>query len=300
MLGSFCLFGGCIDNPFFLTIAMTDSYGDGWNGNVFGIKQNGTVVGTFGTGFNTGYNFPSANIAVQGNIEAQIFVSTLGSWTNEVGFIVKAPNDTVIYQRTSGYSFNSTTIFATFCPAGGCPSWGNLTLNISLTDSFGDGWNGNILAVKQNGIVMGTFGSGFTTGTSSGPVYITVVGNQEAQVVISTLGSWTNEVGFVIKAPNGTTILQRTSGSSFNSTIIFGTFCPIGGCPINPNVIYTLTTSDYYGDGWEGTTLAFKQNGVVVSTFTLAAGSSGGPTSFTFAKLQTVSITVYVLGNYTN
>ena len=147
---------------------------------------------------------------------------------------------------------------------------------------------------------MGTFGSNFTTGTSSGPVYITVVGNQEAQVVISTLGSWTNEVGFVIKAPNGTTILQRTSGSSFNSTTIFGTFCPIGGCPINPNVTYTLTTSDYYGDGWEGTTLAFKQNGVVVSTFTLAAGSSGGPTSFTFAKLQTVSITVYVLGNYTN
>lgn len=27
---------------------MTDSWGDGWNGNILGIKQNGTIIGTFG------------------------------------------------------------------------------------------------------------------------------------------------------------------------------------------------------------------------------------------------------------
>ena len=31
-----------------LTIQMSDSYGDGWNGNVFAFKQNGAIVSTFG------------------------------------------------------------------------------------------------------------------------------------------------------------------------------------------------------------------------------------------------------------
>jgi len=27
---------------------MTDSYGNGWNKNIFGFKQNGVIVATFG------------------------------------------------------------------------------------------------------------------------------------------------------------------------------------------------------------------------------------------------------------
>jgi hypothetical protein len=41
-----------------------------------------------------------------------------------------------------------------------------------LTDSFGDGWNGNTMNVTQNGIVVGVFGSTFTTGV--GPIIVTV------------------------------------------------------------------------------------------------------------------------------
>ena len=58
--------------------------------------------------------------------------------------------------------------------------------------------------------------------------------------------------------------------------------------------------TDDWGDGWEGTVLAFKQGGAVVSTFTLPSGSEDGPTDYTFKTLSTVSITVYVLGYYTN
>lgn len=146
---------------------------------------------------------------------------------------------------------------------------------------------------------IGTFGNGFTSGNSFGSVYISVPGNKETNVIISTFGSFSSEVGFTIKAPNGTTIYQRSAGTSFSATTIFSTFCPIGGCPVSPNITYTLTVTDSYGDGWEGTTLAFKQNGVVTSTFTLSTGSSA-VSSVSFAKLQTVSVTVYLLGNYTN
>lgn len=61
-----------------------------------------------------------------------------------------------------------------------------------MTDSFGDGWEGTVLGIKQNDTIVGTFGNGFTSGGSSGPVYIVVQGNLETQVVVTTLGSWTN------------------------------------------------------------------------------------------------------------
>jgi hypothetical protein len=36
---------------------MIDSYGDGWNNNILGLKQNGRIVATFGKEFKTGKTF---------------------------------------------------------------------------------------------------------------------------------------------------------------------------------------------------------------------------------------------------
>ena len=46
-----------------------------------------------------------------------------------------------------------------------------------MTDSFGDGWNNNIISLKQNNSIVGTFDENFTNGSSSGPIYINVVKN---------------------------------------------------------------------------------------------------------------------------
>ena len=84
-----------------------------------------------------------------------------------------------------------------------------------MSDSFGDGWNGNILGIKQNNTIIGTFGSGFVTGFSSGPVYVNVQANVLAQIVVVVLGSWTKEIGFNVKVvENGSTIFSRSSGQS--------------------------------------------------------------------------------------
>ena len=42
----------------------------------------------------------------------------------------------------------------------------NFTLTIMMSDSYGDGWNGTILGIRQNEILVGTFESGFTKGLS--------------------------------------------------------------------------------------------------------------------------------------
>lgn len=190
--------------------------------------------------------------------------------------MIKAPNGTIIYQRNSGTTFNDTSYFTTFCPLSSCTNL--LVLKITMTDSLGDGWNWNILGIKQNNFTVGTFGSAFTTGASSGPVYITVLGNTDAQVVVFQMGSRkTTEIGFIIRAPNNTIIYQRASGTAFTLSTVFSTFCPIGGCLNRLNISITMT--DAYGDGWNGNVLAIKQSGAVVGTFGSAftSGSTSGP-----------------------
>ena len=60
-----------------------------------------------------------------------------------------------------------------------------------MIDSAGDGWNGNVLAIKQDNAVVGTFGTNFASGASSGPVTITVQGDKEVQVSVSQVGTKT-------------------------------------------------------------------------------------------------------------
>jgi hypothetical protein len=43
-----------------LTIRMSDSRGDGWNGNILGIMQNNTIIGKFGANFTNGALFRSS------------------------------------------------------------------------------------------------------------------------------------------------------------------------------------------------------------------------------------------------
>jgi hypothetical protein len=73
-----------------------------------------------------------------------------GLKTNEIGFVITAPNGTVVAQRVGAKEiFPPGIIMASFCPDGGCPTSPYITVNIGLTDSFGDGWNGN--AMKYHG-----------------------------------------------------------------------------------------------------------------------------------------------------
>lgn len=301
IFSTFCPTGGCPTSAYIpLAVNITDSFGDGWNGNILALKQNGSIIGYFGNSFTSGTASGPISIIAQGNIATQIIVSTFGSKSNEIGFVLKAPNGTVIHQRNSGLAFDSSTVFLVFCPAAGCSNI--ISLVVTMTDSFGDGWNSNILLVKQNNSLMGTFGQSFTTGSSSGPLYITVFGDISAQITVSQLGTKTNEIGFLVKAPNGTTIHQRSSGSIFNSSTVFVTFCPIGGCPDTSRLNLTITMTDSFGDGWEGTVLGIKQNDTIVGTFGngFTSGGSSGPVYIVVQGNLETQVVVTTLGSWTN
>lgn len=63
-----------------------------------------------------------------------------------------------------------------------------------MADTWGDGWNNNILGFKQNDTIVGKFGDNFDSGRFSLPVFVTVVGNVSTQVVVAYFGAYTHEI----------------------------------------------------------------------------------------------------------
>lgn len=74
------------------------------------------------------------------------------------------------------------------------PPSGTITLSVSLSDSYGDGWNSNILGFMQNDVVIATFGSNFLFGKSPvpNPINITIPNNLQTQIVVVRLGYYSN------------------------------------------------------------------------------------------------------------
>lgn len=61
-----------------------------------------------------------------------------------------------------------------------------------MTDAYDDGWEGTILAVKQNGSIIKTLGDNFMNGSISGPVQVTVRLASEVQIIVYQLGLYTS------------------------------------------------------------------------------------------------------------
>lgn len=108
------------------------------------------------------------------------------------------------------------------------------TYTVMEIDSWGDGWNGNILGFRQNGQIVATFGAGFTDGSSFGPEDANLCDNLVTEIVVVTLGSYTSEVGFTVYDPDGGILFDWPTGTTFNATTVFHTFttvCVIA-CPV--------------------------------------------------------------------
>ena len=212
-----------------LTITMSDSWGDGWNGNILGFRQNGAIVATFGTGFSSGFSFGPVFVKIPGNELTQIIVVQYGLYTKQIGFIVRSSSGTVIYTRLPLY-FPSTIIFVHFCSSNRCGQSTTITYYLTVTDSYGDGWNGNILAFRQNGVSQ-TFT--LSSGYSSGPTAFNFTIGVNVDIIVNKLGTWTSECGYILRAASGAIVVQRNPGNFFYANTILNTFNP-GSINLSP------------------------------------------------------------------
>ena len=86
-----------------------------------------------------------------------------------------------------------------------------------LTDSFGDGWNGAEITIEQNGIAVGTMGSGFTTGNFFQDSILLCNGLQ-TDIILTNAGGWPSEIGVIVYDPNGLPVDSFTTASPVPGT----------------------------------------------------------------------------------
>ena len=192
-----CLEDGC------LTFNMNDSYGDGWNGNIVTItNETGDVLltGTLDSGsegtLSFGLNYEGDCGPVYGCTDV-----------NALNYNEEATSDDGSCQYPlTGCTDESATNYNPDATEddGSCEypidCSGLVGLTITMNDSFGDGWNGNVLTINGQSFTIetGSEGSGSTCyDPEAGCVDVTCDG-----------GSWQGEVSWTITDQDGNVMLS--------------------------------------------------------------------------------------------
>lgn len=102
-----------------------------------------------------------------------------------------------------------------------CPIENQCNYTFILSDSYGDGWNGNTMSVLQNGIVVDSIGSSFTTGSGPIPITVALCNGMPFELKWNTGGSFAYEVGISIQNSFGQTLYTKSPGSGSQGTILY-------------------------------------------------------------------------------
>jgi len=180
----------------------------------------------------------SAEFDCDGNcVAGTAVVYTAGSWSYENAFVMADCDGNVLASMAEGDS-----AFA------GCVELGD-AYTITMTDSWGDGWNGGSLNVGGTDYTMDGSESVIEVGTCPVPC--------ENVTVTCDGGSWQAEVGWTITDADGNIVAE--GGAPFAGDVCLAA----DGC-------FDISMTDSYGDGWNGNVL-----NIGGATFGLETGSEG-------------------------
>ncbi|HKL72497.1 MAG TPA: T9SS type A sorting domain-containing protein, partial [Marinilabiliaceae bacterium] len=119
---------------------------------------------------------------------------------------------------------------------------------VHLVDAWGDGWDG-IIGFKQNGELIGTFGEGFTSGKTFGPVTIDLWDGLETQIVVVHPEEYSEEVGFTVLDRLGEVVYHRDPGEEFDADFVFHTFIATCELPENDARAVSIDVPTFIGLG---------------------------------------------------
>ena len=127
------------------TFRLLDDFGDGWNGALMQVYQNGQLVDVLGEDFHDGYEYTQQVTLIDG-INFEVFWFLGGDYPEEVGLeITDAFGDQVYYAELIGWGNVGTTIFSdiVICTPLSCPRPANLDLVSAATVSAQINWTEN-------------------------------------------------------------------------------------------------------------------------------------------------------------
>jgi gliding motility-associated-like protein len=159
--------------------------------------------------------------------------SATGPWTNIGGATATS--------LTTSASANTFYQLVTTCTNSGLSNTSSVvsyTVNsclgsITMTDSYGDGWNGATMTLNVNGSPFQTFGSTFTTGVSQ-TINFCLPANSTYSLFYNGAGLYPTEVGVSLTI-NGTNVYSvGAGGATIGATLNSGVACP-PACTGTPN-----------------------------------------------------------------
>jgi len=146
-------------------------------------------------------------------------------WASEVSWTLLDANALPI--NGGGPYGNNQAFELTMCVPAGC-------YTLHLHDSFGDGWNGAYMEVRQGATVVATIGSGFTTGSTYTQT-VALPGNTAYSLYYTAPGSWPSEVGLSIQNEVGSTLYSIGAGAGASGTTLYSwttNSCGAGASPL--------------------------------------------------------------------
>ncbi|WP_445455436.1 lectin-like domain-containing protein [Flavobacterium sp. HNIBRBA15423] len=141
---------------------LTDSYGDGWNGNTMNITQNGILVGTIGPGF-SGSGPTTVQFPICDGIPFELFWNSGGSFAYEVGIQIIDPFGDDLFTHTPGTGLQNTVLYSSVgsCTPPTCIRPTNLTVLSSQADYAIVSWTENNPGIASWQIVVQPVGTGY-------------------------------------------------------------------------------------------------------------------------------------------
>ncbi|TRW22435.1 T9SS type B sorting domain-containing protein [Flavobacterium zepuense] len=245
------------------TFTLTDSWGDGWNGNTMTVSQNGITIATLGGTFTSGSGPITVPVQVCNDLPIQLYWNTGGSFANEVGVSIQNSFAQTFYTKAPGTGVQNSVLYTgtVDCDTAMClaPTGLNVT---NVTNTSADlGWAGQ---------PTGTWEYYYAEAGSPAPTDADAIPTTTNPTTV-VLEEATNYVFYVRMVCSDTQNSPWAGPFAFSSDV----------CPEAQQCDYTFVlTSDFWG-GWYGGTMQITQNGINVATI----GST-----FTTGATQTVTV----------
>ena len=177
--------------------------------------------------------FPVGSGTIVTSATASTSLSTLTAATSYTAYVreICSPGDTSVYSAPHNFS---TEI---------CDATNKCDFTFILSDSFGDGWNGGLIEVKQNGITVDIVGSSFSSG-SFDTVYVSLCDGFSTDITVNNPGFYFSEMGYSILDPNGNVVSSYAAGSGSSSVgSVLSTFsASCTGCSVPTGIADTSST----------------------------------------------------------
>ena len=229
----------CADATCYMTVEMTDSYGDGWNGGAVNIYQAGVQVGS--TTIASG-NSGTETVEVCSSAAAEIRV-TSGSYPSEMSFVVRDGGGDVAYTATQGSITASSNGSLLATVANPCPE---CIMPMGLAVDTVTATEATIYWIPQEGQYS----------------WYVMLDSNEAVAVTDTFYTFTNLAARTLYTAHVAT--ECGDGLSNYANLTFTTDCATGSCNLS-----VTSTANYAYEAYCPTVHVW-QNGIELATVNAA------------------------------